>query len=511
MSRSRTRPPRTSCSWRCTRRSSGRGWRRCGRACRPQAIVVSLAPKVPLSAMATALGTTRVARMIPNAPSLIGRGYNPVTFGTGVDSDARAALAPLFTPWGEWPEVEERTLEAYAILTGMGPTYFWYQWQALRELAGQFGLSPPEDRRSPAAHDRRGGGNAARERVVAGGRDGPDSGPSARDHPADCRRGLPDRVVGALREDTPGVVALSSAPCRRYPPSPVLPGPPFSRCPSPSWPPAAAAAAYDDRASLLATLLALVGLVSLHAAVNAFNEASDMKTGIDLQHAAHAVQRRERDVAGRRDVGPRRELVGAVGSAIGLGIGLYFGWTIGWWPLSAFMVLGAVSVLIYTQVFARSGVGEVFAGLGLGLLPVVGTALVQYGVIGPAAWAAGVPAFFMTFNLLLLNEFPDEAADRAGGRKNLVLLLGRKRRRWSLPWPPSRRRCRFSPRSCRRPAGLGSGRGARRRVVRSARGAVGDHAPRGTRADSRHGRQRHLEPRDEHAHRGGAGLAAWMR
>jgi 1,4-dihydroxy-2-naphthoate octaprenyltransferase len=32
----------------------------------------------------------------------------------------------------------------------------------------------------------------------------------------------------------------------------------------------------------------------------------------------------------------------------------------------------------------------------------------------------------MTFNLLLLNEFPDEEADRAGGRKNLVLLLGRK-------------------------------------------------------------------------------------
>jgi 1,4-dihydroxy-2-naphthoate octaprenyltransferase len=37
-----------------------------------------------------------------------------------------------------------------------------------------------------------------------------------------------------------------------------------------------------------------------------------------------------------------------------------------------------------------------------------------------------VPAFFMTFNLLLLNEFPDEEADRAGGRKNIVLMLGRK-------------------------------------------------------------------------------------
>ena len=32
----------------------------------------------------------------------------------------------------------------------------------------------------------------------------------------------------------------------------------------------------------------------------------------------------------------------------------------------------------------------------------------------------------MTFNLLLLNEFPDEAADQAGGRRNLVLLMGRR-------------------------------------------------------------------------------------
>jgi 1,4-dihydroxy-2-naphthoate octaprenyltransferase len=39
---------------------------------------------------------------------------------------------------------------------------------------------------------------------------------------------------------------------------------------------------------------------------------------------------------------------------------------------------------------------------------------------------AGAPAFFMTFNQLLLNEFPDEEPDRAGGRRNLVLLFGRR-------------------------------------------------------------------------------------
>jgi len=188
----------------------------------------------------------------------------------------------------------------------------------------------------------------------------------------------------------------------------------------------AAAAAYDDRASVRASVLALVGLVALHAAVNAFNEASDMRSGIDLQTRRTPFS----GGSGTLPSGaiPVREAVwvGVAGSAVGLAIGVYFLAQVGWWPLIGVMALGGVAVLIYTQVFARTGVGEIFAGLGLGLLPVVGTALVQRGTIGPTAWAAGVPAFLMTFNLLLLNEFPDEAADRAGGRLNLVLLLGRR-------------------------------------------------------------------------------------
>jgi pyrroline-5-carboxylate reductase len=107
-----------------------------------QAIVVSLAPKIPLSSLTAGLGTARVSRMIPNAPSIIGRGFNPVVFGDGLDAAARQGLSALFAPWGAWPEVQERDLEAYAILTGMGPTYYWYQWQALREAASQFGMSP---------------------------------------------------------------------------------------------------------------------------------------------------------------------------------------------------------------------------------------------------------------------------------------------------------------------------------------------------------------------------------
>jgi 1,4-dihydroxy-2-naphthoate octaprenyltransferase len=120
---------------------------------------------------------------------------------------------------------------------------------------------------------------------------------------------------------------------------------------------------------------------------------------------------------------------GLVAAAVGLAVGIYFLLEVGW-PLLPIAVIGAVLVLGYTDFLARTGVGEIAAGLGLGALPVIGTDLVLDGSIGRASVAAAVPAFLMTFNLLLLNEFPDEEADRAGGRRNLVLLLGRKGAAW---------------------------------------------------------------------------------
>jgi len=191
----------------------------------------------------------------------------------------------------------------------------------------------------------------------------------------------------------------------------------------------AAAAAWAGAFSPLRTVVALVGLVVLHMAVNILNEWSDYRRGIDL-----ATERTP--FSGGSGTLPdglmrsRTALVsGLVTAAVGLAIGLWFLTEIG--PVMIpVLVLGGVAVLLYTALFARAGVGEIFAGLGLGALPVVGTALVQEGWLPSAAVAAAFPAFCMTFNLLLLNEFPDEAADRAGGRRNLVLLLGRRRAAW---------------------------------------------------------------------------------
>ena len=107
----------------------------------PDAVVVSLVPKIRSEVISEVLGPTRIVRMIPNAPSAIGEGYNPVFFSEAVDPESKAALTELFAPWGEQPEVAEADLEAYAIVSAMGPTYFWYQIQALRELGVSFGLS----------------------------------------------------------------------------------------------------------------------------------------------------------------------------------------------------------------------------------------------------------------------------------------------------------------------------------------------------------------------------------
>jgi 1,4-dihydroxy-2-naphthoate octaprenyltransferase len=71
--------------------------------------------------------------------------------------------------------------------------------------------------------------------------------------------------------------------------------------------------------------------------------------------------------------------------------------------------------------------GELFAGLGLGTLSVLGSYFVQTGSYSHLAMVASIPSLILTHNLLFLNEFPDVHADRKGGRRNLAIFLGRAR------------------------------------------------------------------------------------
>jgi pyrroline-5-carboxylate reductase len=108
----------------------------------PGAILVSLAPKWTMGRISDLLGDfNRLARVIPNAPSIVNKGYNPLSFSAHLAPADRAQVLSLFGPLGACPEVAEDTLEAYAIVAAMGPTYVWYQLYQLIDLGCEFGLT----------------------------------------------------------------------------------------------------------------------------------------------------------------------------------------------------------------------------------------------------------------------------------------------------------------------------------------------------------------------------------
>ena len=105
-------------------------------------ILVSLAPKFTVAKFSDMLGGfDRIARMIPNAPSIVGKGYNPVACGDALGEQERAALRDLLAGLGECVEVPEAQLEVYAVVTAMGLTFLWPQLDMLATLAETSGLS----------------------------------------------------------------------------------------------------------------------------------------------------------------------------------------------------------------------------------------------------------------------------------------------------------------------------------------------------------------------------------
>lgn len=107
-------------------------------------MVISLAPKIALSTLTAALKTKRLARMIPNATSYLNDGYNPIAFGPNMGETEKAQVRALLLTLGDLFETEESKLEGYAITSAMLPTYVWFQFQALEDIAQQLGLTPEE-------------------------------------------------------------------------------------------------------------------------------------------------------------------------------------------------------------------------------------------------------------------------------------------------------------------------------------------------------------------------------
>ena len=181
-----------------------------------------------------------------------------------------------------------------------------------------------------------------------------------------------------------------------------------------------------DAAFLRDALLALLGALAAHAGVNALNEYSDFRQGLDQQTRRTPFSGGSGTLVAYPQYAGLTLGVGLGCVAICAGIGGYFLYRqpeliVSLAPIGA---LGLALVLAYTPWLTRRPWLCLLApGLGFALV-VLGTQRVLGGPFDAGAWLVSAVVFFLCNNLLLLNQFPDLDADRAVGRRTLPMLLG---------------------------------------------------------------------------------------
>jgi len=172
-------------------------------------------------------------------------------------------------------------------------------------------------------------------------------------------------------------------------------------------------------------IMTLAGVIALHASVDLLNDYWDYKRGIDTQ-----TQRTK--MSGGTGVLPEGLLeptqvyrAGIIFLIIGGLIGSYFvvidGIIIG--LILAFAVL---SIYFYSTKIVDSGLAEVFVTVK-GTMIVLGTYFIQSSEINIASIMAGIFVGVLSSLVLFITSFPDYEADKAKGRKTLVIFLGKQK------------------------------------------------------------------------------------
>jgi 1,4-dihydroxy-2-naphthoate octaprenyltransferase len=192
-----------------------------------------------------------------------------------------------------------------------------------------------------------------------------------------------------------------------------------------------AVAAYENASvSLAQALLVLVGALAAHISVNALNEYSDFRSGLDLKTRPTPFSGGSGTLPRTPGDAPQALATGLVSLAITAAVGLYFALLRG--PaLLPLGLAGIITIVVYTRWLTRSSLPCLVApGLGFGTFMVTGTAFALTGRYTWTALVASMIPFFLVSNLLLLNQFPDVDADRSIGRNHLPIRIGRRKSGW---------------------------------------------------------------------------------
>lgn len=107
----------------------------------PRHVLVSIAAGTPLAKLAAALpAETRLVRVMPNTPCLIGEGASCYSRGATATADDAALVCRLLESVGLAREVEESLLDAVTGLSGSGPAFVYTAIEAMAAGATAGGM-----------------------------------------------------------------------------------------------------------------------------------------------------------------------------------------------------------------------------------------------------------------------------------------------------------------------------------------------------------------------------------
>lgn len=178
-------------------------------------------------------------------------------------------------------------------------------------------------------------------------------------------------------------------------------------------------------------VVVLVGSFMVHLCTNLANDYYDYLSGADAGES----------IGGSRVIQQGKISLNRLRKAlvcfytIGFLCGIWLVWASAVWWLAGFVVLAFFSSLFYTAPPVRYGylgLGEVFVGINMGPVMVVGTSTALSGQFLPNALWLSIPVGIMVAMILYYQSLPDIDEDRAVGKRTIAVRLGKPRALWGM-------------------------------------------------------------------------------
>ena len=103
-------------------------------------LIISIVAGVKLEKLGSLTGASRIIRVMPNTPALLGEGCGAYSVAPAADESDRKVAESILACIGEFFELPEKHLDAVTALSGCGPAYVYELIQAMADGGVTLGL-----------------------------------------------------------------------------------------------------------------------------------------------------------------------------------------------------------------------------------------------------------------------------------------------------------------------------------------------------------------------------------